>query len=211
MRLPQICAAGILCMLLVVVWHESTTQSRKSEVSNEAAPHDVLILDAPDEFRGKGCEKLVVWDDAASAYYNGRGLPSRYCKWEVGEKVIPQLEQMRRNRGLPPGSYVGQRKELERLRALLQEKEEMAKRLNAELERLKQETARDPKLKRAHESIDYLSKKYNVAGVACSRDYSKLEECRQGEPLPPLPPKECLEYLKKGGYDDPCPAFAGHR
>ncbi|MDR4468968.1 MAG: hypothetical protein MRJ68_11855 [Nitrospira sp.] len=180
--------------------------------TDDAASHGVLIVDAIPEFIAKGCQKIVVWDDAAEAYYRTRPLPDTYCQHHVGEKAIPFFEQARRKRGLPPGSYAGHRREIERLNHYLQVRNDEAERLRESIERAKTEIDRDPVLKTAHKSVNHLSQ-YGIAGVACAKDFSQLESCprdRSGV-LPPVSRTECLAYLQRSGYADPCPAFGSRR
>lgn len=210
MQSIQLKSDYILLALLIVCYGDANAQSLNSRASDDLARHGVLIIDAPPEFRAQGCQKLLVWDDAAITYYSGRGVPSEYCKLNPGLKSIPIFEETRRKRGLPPGSYTGLRQEINRIDADLKKKKEEARRLKEEIERDKKAIAQDPEYKRAMESIDSLFE-YNIFGVRCTSDYSALIECSRGKYSSPVSREKCLEYLKNKGYEDPCPALGRHR
>lgn len=63
-----------------------------------------------------------------------------------------------------------------------------------------------PALMKAREAIDSLFG-YGIGGAVCSKEGKLLECTRVNKFSPPLHASECLAYLRKGGYSDPCPAI----
>lgn len=202
---------NVIILLAICCCAPSYAQTSRSEILSDATRHGVLVLDATPEIREKGCEKLVVMDDLAIAYFRGRGgFPAKCCELKPGKKAIPLLEEARRKRGLPPGSYSGLDEDLIRLEAELKAKEEEITRLEEEITRDKRLADQYPEYKEAMEAIDYLFE-YNIQGVVCNKDFSTLKECSRGKYAPSVSKEECMEHLKEGGYKDPCPVLGKYR
>ena len=106
-RLRQRIAATALLLIACLACTDkpSVPSSPVAQALDDPATQGVLVLNAPPQLQVHGCKHIVAWDDAAAAYYANRQLNTGYCKWEIGTEAIPGLEEMRKKRGLPPGSY----------------------------------------------------------------------------------------------------------
>ncbi len=187
----------------------SQVQQDQEPVSHdqEAAKSGVLIiLGSTPESRQIGYEKMIVWDDAAEAFYaNRNSVPAGYGVMEVGRRAIPLYEEARRDRGLPPGSYDVTERAIKALEDQTRTMEREAEELRERLGRL-EEARSDPAQALAQDAVDSLFE-FGIAGISCSRT-GELVDCPRIL-LPPVPAASCKELLREQGFEDPCSTVAG--
>ena len=192
---------------------QAQAAARKAQRTREPGSHDqeaaksgVLILGSTPELRQIGYEKMVVWDDAAEAFYASRdSVPAGYGVIEVGRRAIPRYEEARRDRGLPPGSYDVTERAIKALEDQTRTMKREAEELRERLDRL--EAARsDPAQARAQDAVDSLYE-FGITGISCSPT-GELIDCPRTL-LPPVPAERCKELLREQGFEDPCSTIVG--